>query len=117
MRKERNIQSTGSNPVPTTTIFCNNDKSDSPSAFFLFTNTSYLEVSVMVAAAVEYFGATFLCIQVIEFSKITNAGNIINMVWFYPWHERHNPPSSVAMPWMIRDNEPHQLRLVGFLIR
>ena len=52
MRKERNTQNTGSNPVPTTTIFCNDDKSDSPSAFFLFTNTSYLEVSVMVAAVV-----------------------------------------------------------------
>ena len=34
MRKKRNTQNTGSNPVPTTTIFCNNDKSDSPSAFF-----------------------------------------------------------------------------------
>ena len=27
MRKELNTQNTGSNPVPTTTIFCNNDKS------------------------------------------------------------------------------------------
>ena len=46
---------------------------------YRYLHTLHICRSVMEAAAVEYSKATFLCIQVIEFSKVTNAGNITNM--------------------------------------